>query len=107
MDVSQISVENIATVVGVGIAAAWYAGRKYLAERKAPAQEASDLALLAGSITDMRPVREIAIDLKRLADGVERIAHGIEARAEDDEVERRARLRAAEIIASERGKPRS
>ena len=55
----------------------------------------------------MRPVRDMAADLKRLADTAVRIAEGVEARAEDDEVERRARARAAEIVASERSKSRT
>jgi hypothetical protein len=108
MDASSLTVENIAAMAGVAIVSAFIAARKYLSEtRKTPAQESADLALLAGSIADMKPVREMAVDLKRLANAAERIADGVEARAEDDEVERRARARAAEIITSERGKSRS
>ncbi len=107
MDASQISVENVAAVIGVGLAAAWLAAKKYLAERKAPpVDEAKDLALLAGSITDMRPVRDMAVDLKRLADAAVRIADAAEHSAEEDEIERRAKARAAEMVATEASRRR-
>jgi hypothetical protein len=109
MDASQISVENIAAIVGVGLVSAWLAAKKYLAERKAPAQESADLALLAGSITDMRPVREMKEDMKRLADAAEGILAILRARqaaeAAADEDELRDRIRDLERSLADAGRP--
>ncbi len=111
MDFSQISLENVASVVGVGIATAWIAFHKYKASVAGPttAKESEDLALLAGSITDMRPVRNIEAHIKRQADAQERTATAMEKiagfmgeNAAQDAIERRAVVLAEEMRAAER-----
>lgn len=110
MDPNHVSVENIAAVVGVGVAAAWVAARKYLAQLKAPAQPAATDVIVAGAaIADMGPLRELVelqkaqlAEQRRIADALVRLADAAEQNAEEEEIERRAKMRAAEIVAAGR-----
>lgn len=109
MDASQITVENVASVVGVGIVAAWIAARKYLSQLQAiPPAKPTDVIVAGGAFMDMAPVKDILYELKRLADAAERIAEAAEASAEEDEIVRRAKAMAAEMVATEaqRRRPR-
>jgi len=106
MDASQISVENVASVVGVGIVAAWIAARKYLAQLQAPPPaKPTDVIVAGGAFMDMMPVKDVVAELKRLADAAERLADAMEESAEEDEIERRAKARAAEILAEHKRRP--
>lgn len=98
MDPNHVSVENIAAVVGVGVAAAWVAARKYLAQLKAPAPPAATDVIVAGAaLADMGPMRELVSQQKRIADaldGIHTIMHArqlAEAAAEEDELRDRIR----------------
>lgn len=98
MDTSQITIENVAAVIGVGIVSAWLAARKYLAQLKAPAPPAATDVIVAGAaLADMGPMRELVSQQKRIADALDRI-HTImharqqaEAAAEEDELRDRIR----------------
>lgn len=98
MDASSLTIENIGAMAGVGLVAAWLAAAKYLKERKAgPSASTSDVILAGGTIADMRPVREIELDMKRIAaalEGILRIMRDrqeAEAAAEEDELRDRIR----------------
>lgn len=71
MDVSSLTTENIAATLGVGVVAAWMAIAKYLKDRKAstapPAPTSADVFLPGVGIADMRPAREGAAALDRIA----------------------------------------
>ena len=98
MDTSQITVENVAAVIGVGIDSAWLAARKYLAQLKAPAPPAATDVIVAGAaFADMNPIRDLVVQQKRVADALDGI-HTImqarqqaEAAAEEDELRDRIR----------------
>lgn len=108
MDLSSLTVENVAATIGVGIVAAWLAIAKYLKERKAPPPpNVADVVVAGGTIADMGPFREIAKAQDRTAEANERIAKAIEAlrdmlleRAQDEEKEEEI-VRRAEIMAQQ------
>ena len=110
MDTSQITVENIAAVIGVGIVSAWLAARKYLAQLKAPtSQTTTDIVVAGAALADMRPIAELVelhkaqlIEQRRIADALIQLAIAAEQNAEEEEIERRAKMRAAEIVAAGR-----
>lgn len=96
--------------VGLGIAAMLWGRAGYLAGKKEPPITAKDIVLTSGTIADMKPVRDIFGELKRIADAADRIVESIENSAQDEEIERRAAARAkiiaAEILAEQASKPR-
>lgn len=116
MDASQITVENVAAVVGVGIVSAWLAARKYLAQLKAPAQPvASDVIVAGAAFADMNPIRDIGTALtslvvqqKRTADALDQIHTIMHARqlaeAAADEDELRDRIRDLERSLADAGR---
>ena len=98
MDTSQITVENVAAVIGVGIVSAWLAARKYLAQLKAPpAPVSSDVIVAGAAFADMGPIRDLAAQQKRIADaldGIHAIMHArqlADAAADEDELRDRIR----------------
>ncbi|TCR68196.1 hypothetical protein EV560_10223 [Bosea sp. BK604] len=108
MDLSSLTVENVAATIGVGIVAAWLAAAKYLKERKAPPQpSAADVVVAGGTIADMGPFRAIAAAQEKTAAVNERIAVALEAIrdlllecAQDEEKEEEI-VRRAEIMAQQ------
>lgn len=113
MDASHITVENVASVIGVGLVAAVVAARKYLAQLKAPAAaSASDVIVTGAAFTDVKPFKDMVeighlllIENKRIANAAERIAKVMEENAEEEEIERRANAKAADITARSRRRP--
>lgn len=109
MDASQITVENVAAVVGVGIVSAWLAARKYLAQLKAPPQPVSSDVIVAGAaFADMNPIRDLVAQQKRIADsldGIHAIMHARQlADAAADEDELRDRIRDLERSLADAGR---
>jgi hypothetical protein len=96
MDASSLTVENIGAMAGVFIVAAWLAAAKYLKERKAPPPATSHDVFLPGvGIADMRPAREGAAALEKIAGTNERIAAALERQANASEAIRDLRLERA------------
>jgi hypothetical protein len=97
MDASSLTVENIGAMVGVGLVAAWLAAAKYLKERKAPPPATSNDVFLPGvGIADMRPAREGAASLEKIAATNERIATALERQADAAEAIRDLRIERAQ-----------
>ena len=87
---SQNIIINLAVFVGTVIGALI----TYRKTRKAESGSSTDDVVLAGaSVADMRPVREMGADLKRLADAAEGIEKVLVARQQADEAEAEDELR--------------
>jgi hypothetical protein len=116
MDTSQITVENVAAVIGVGIVSAWLAARKYLAQLKAPPPSVSSDVIVAGAaLADMGPIRDLVetqkglvAQQKRIADSLDLIYAILHARqladAAADEDELRDRIRDLERSLADAGR---
>lgn len=78
MDVSSLTPENVGAMVGVGLVAAYLAATKYLKERKAsPTPTSSDVFLPGVGIADMRPAREGAASLDKIASAQVMLAEAV------------------------------
>lgn len=94
MDASQITVENVAAVIGVGIVSAWLAARKYLAQLKAPTPTAAADVIVAGAaLADMGPMRDLVAQQKRIADALDGIQAIMQARQQAEEAAHEDELR--------------
>lgn len=69
-----LTVQNIVVTVGAAVGTAIGAGVAYFKTRKSePAGKPHDMIISSGTIADMKPVRDAAFSLERIAEAVEAI----------------------------------
>lgn len=96
-DVSSLPpiVQTIATILAGGVVA-FFGAMRYMRPHVVPSDD--DLIIKAASITDMRPVRDIADSVRRMAESAEEIRDIMQRNENQDEIERKAQILADQIV---------
>lgn len=108
----SLSPENVIGTLVAGLGIGWIMVRQYLKERKAPTSPTGDRVIPGITIADMNPIRDLAAEQSRTTAANERIASAMEKvlallqdRAEDEELVRRAKLFAQEMVKETQTQP--